>query len=371
MINFWDSVYEQERVKTELKKICKTRRAPHAFIFSGPEGVGKFNTAIQFAKSLSIAIHPELSEESSKKISELQEPYIKLIHPLPRGKGESSEDSGIEKLGKDVIEEIQLELKKKIGNPFHRISIEGANTIKISSIREIKKYLSLSEAPNTFRFVLILDAHLMNDRSQNALLKSLEEPPENVIFILLTSSKENLLPTVISRCRDLTFDPLSKSLVSKILVSHFDIDKKLANRTSLFAEGSVQKALSLIEYDIEIVLEKTVSILRYSFAKRYQTAFSELNEFASTHSQDSFAFLLRMIRFWMADALRNRKMITDYSFEEFRDTFEKFNQRFSSVDLSIPFSKLENLETMMQKNINLNVLFLNIIFELSAVVKRN
>ena len=370
MINYWDSVYDQERIITQLKIICETRRAPHAFIFSGKEGVGKFNVAVQFIKSLVKTVDPNISDLTLKKISELQEPFIKLILPLPRGKGETSDDSGVERLTKETIDEIQSEIKKKSFNPYHKILIENANTIKISSIREIGKFLTNSHNEDIPRFVIINDAHLMNDQSQNALLKNLEEPPPGIIFIIITSERDSLLPTIISRCRELNFQPLKISSIEKVLVEHFAVDKKLAHKLSYLSEGSISTALSLMNYDIDTTFEKTISILRYSFAKRYQTAISELNEFANNNSTESLTFLLRMIRTWLVDAIKNRNLLNEYFFENFRDTFEKFNQRYHDIDLSIPFSRLENLEKAIQRNINLNVLFLNIIFEISAVVKR-
>lgn len=370
MINYWDSVYDQERIITQLKIICETRRAPHAFIFSGKDGVGKFNVAIQFIKSLVVSVNNSSVDSIIKKVTELQEPFIKLILPLPRGKGENSDDSGIDKLSKEVIEEIQSEIKKKSANLYHRISIENANTIKISSIREIGRFLSTSHDEDIPRFVIINDAHLMNDQSQNALLKNLEEPPQGVIFILLTNERDSLLPTIISRCREFSFQPLSNKSVEKILVEHFSIDKKLAYKLSLLSEGSITTALSLMDFDIDTIFEKTISILRYAFAKRYQTAIAELSEFASNNSTESLTFLLQMIRVWLVDAIKNRRLLNEYSFENYRETFEKFNQRYHGIDLSIPFSRLESMENAIQKNINLNVLFLNIIFELSEVVKR-
>jgi len=371
MMDFLDQVTEQYKVKDQLQKIINSRRVPHAFIFTGIEGIGKFNTAIQFAKSINSKSIPNLDEAIIHRIDELQEPYIKLIMPLPRGKNETAEDSGTDKLSKEVMEEIKSELDSKIKNPFHKISIENANTIKISSIREIKKFISFTSDENIYKFVIILDAEYMNDQAQNALLKSLEEPPPGIIFILITSQKESLLPTIVSRCREIVFEPLPRDAINEILVSKFGIEKSLAKKVSYFANGSVTQAVQLIRYDFESIQQKTISILRYSFAKKYQMALSELTEFSKNHSEESLLFLIRMIKIWLNDVIKNRKSLSGFAFEEASETIEKFNARYSKVELDSLFRNLDYLESIYDKNINLNVLFLNVIFEIASVVKRN
>ncbi|MEM2143961.1 MAG: ribonuclease H-like domain-containing protein [Candidatus Jordarchaeaceae archaeon] len=103
MKHSWGNVLEQERAKEILTNFFDSRRVPHAFIFFGPDGVGKFFTALQYSQMLYSYYSDEIRTIAQKKIQELQEPYVKLIFPLPRAKGESSDDSSIEKLSKEQI----------------------------------------------------------------------------------------------------------------------------------------------------------------------------------------------------------------------------------------------------------------------------
>ena len=371
MNNYWNFVYEQNKVKEQLQKISNSRRVPHAFIFSGQEGIGKFNTAIQFAKIIN-GIDTENRDNSiSKRIDELQEPYVKLIMPLPRGKGETSDDSGIEKLPKEVIEDLKSELQNKTKNPYYKINIENANTIKISSIREIRKFISFTSDDAAYRFVIILESEYMNDQAQNALLKSLEEPPHGIVFILITSQKEKLLPTIVSRCREIIFEPLSKDAVKNVLVEKFGIENKMAKKVSSFSGGSVTHAVQLIGYDFESIQQKTISVLRYAFARKYQAAMNELLSFSKNQTEDSILFLIKMIKTWLNDVLRHRKSVEELAFEDLHETIEKFNTKFYNSNIEVTFSNLEYIETCFSRNMNLNVLFLNVIFELASVVKRN
>ncbi len=83
------------------------------------------------------------SEKALRLIGQLQEPYIKLIIPLPRGKNETDTSSPTEKLSQDEIDLLREQIEIKATNPFHKISIPKANSIKINSIRDIKKFLSM------------------------------------------------------------------------------------------------------------------------------------------------------------------------------------------------------------------------------------
>lgn len=367
MNEFFDVIFEQEKAKNILSRMFVERRVSHAFLFSGPDGVGKFFTAIQFAKMINSSQDKVLSSLIDNKISALQEPYIKLIFPLPRGKGEGAEDSATEKLSQDIIDSIRDELRNKASNPYYKISIKNANTIKINSVREIRKYITTTTDDINYRLILLQDAHLMNEAAQNAILKSLEEPPEGIIFIFLTSDKDKLLPTIQSRCWQINFGPLSTKSVSHILIKYFSVEKTLSEKVAILSEGSPLIALQLISNEFELILEKTISILRYSLAKKYHSAYKELADFVKNSSDNSIITLARMIKFWLNDVLKNRHSIFDYYFVDYAETLAKFNAKFQAVDINRIFYSLDNLERLQIKNANLNVIVLNLIFEIASL----
>ena len=367
MNEIWDVIFEQNQAKEILTKICNSRRVPHAFLFYGKEGVGKFFTAIQFAKLLNEQTDSARSRAVIKKISTLQEPYIKLIIPLPRGRGETGEDSATEKLSKEILEQITTEIRSKIFNPYYKIKVEDANSIKINSIREIKKFVNTSVDEIAYRFIILLDAHMMNEQAQNALLKNLEEPPEGIIFILITSDKEKMLPTIQSRCWEIDFEPLSVKSVQNILIKYFLIVSDLAEKISHFSEGTPLTCLDMINVDFDKILEKTVSFLRFAIAKRYNSAYSELISFINEESNGSIKILTRLIKSWLNDVVRNKYSISDYYLGNYIDTFEKFNARFSQTNIYNIFSMLDNLDVNQNKNLNLNIACLNLIFELASI----
>jgi DNA polymerase-3 subunit delta' len=258
----WDDIYGHKNNREVLDRIIASSKIPHAFLFIGKQGVGKDHFALQLAQSINRKfVSNEGQSHVLNGIANLNEPYIHF--PLPRGKNETDESTPYEKLNSDDLEEVKEEIKKKISNPYHRIQIAKANAIKVSSIRDINKFLALQFEQSYYRFVLISDAHLMNETSQNALLKNLEEPPEKVIFILTTPFPEFLRETIRSRCWALYFSPLNNDDITQILVEYFNVDKKLANEVAVFSDGSVTTANQLIEHDFRTLKVERL-VLRYS-----------------------------------------------------------------------------------------------------------
>jgi DNA polymerase-3 subunit delta' len=363
-----DNISGQKRVKNILNNFLYSNSIPHAFLFSGIEGIGKENAVIQFAKSSIINNNSQDAEKAERFVELLQEPYVKLIFPLPRGKNETDSSSPTEKLTLEELELVREQINLKADNPFHKISIPKANSIKINSIRDIKRFLSLQYDEISYRFVIIIDAHLMNDEAQNALLKSLEEPPEKVIFFLTTSSVNRLRPTILSRCWRINFDPLKEDEIVFILKKYFNIDELSATETAPFAMGSVQTALNLIDLDIQNLKEKTVSILRYSFGRKFDSAFNELNSVLTESNSEIFPIVISMIITWLNDIQKHKLKISNYFFKDHTETLEKFNNKFPDVNLSNLASRLDNLSRLPRNNINPSLLSANLIFELSSVV---
>lgn len=369
MNSFLDIIPGQKRIKNSLDNFLQSKIIPHAILFTGLEGVGKDNAALQFAKS--VVIEKTIigqREKNIRGIEQLKEPYLKLIFPLPRAKNETESSSPTEKLSQNEIDLLRDQLEIKSANPFHKIVIPKANSIKINSIRDIKKFLSMNYDEAGYRFILISDAHLMNEEAQNALLKNLEEPPENVIFILTTPMISKLRSTIISRCWRINFDPLSEKEIVLILTEKFKVDKLTAVEVAPFAFGSVQSALNLTELNFHNLKEKTISILRYSFGRKFNSAFDELNTVISTQNYSDHQLVIGMMLTWLNDIQKHRLNVDRYFYTDHLGTLEKFNSKFPNAKIEEITSRLDKLFNLPRNNINPSLLSANIVFELASVV---
>ncbi len=364
----WSGIYGQDSVKALLNSLISSEKIPHAFLFKGNDGVGKEFTAIRFAQAMNTHNLPaEKRNHISQLIRNLNAPYIKYIFPLPRGRNETETSGPMEKLSQEDNDLIKAELEEKIRNPYHRIKIPKANQIKISSIRDIRKFLSMDYSDIRFRFVLISSAHMMNEEAQNALLKNLEEPPEGIIFILTTPYSDQLRETIRSRCWIINFQPLSSDDVENILVTDFNIDKKSARSAALFSSGSITEAVNLLQHDLSLLKEKTILILRYSFGKRFHSALEEFNSVVNEQGSESFKILVLMIISWLNDLQKFRAGLNNFFFDDYPETIQKFNLKFSDVDLNEIVFKLDKSASLLKNNVNLSTLTLNIIIELSQL----
>ncbi len=370
MTNFLDEIPGNDKVKIILSSILESGNIPHAFLFTGAEGVGKEKAAISFIKALNQKyLTPEKSKKIIPIIDKLSEPYIKYIFPLPRKSNETENDDPYQKLTEGEVEQISLELMKKSDNLFYKIQVPKANVIKINSIRDIKKFLAYNYDDVKYRLILISQAHLMNDPSQNALLKNLEEPPEGVIFILSTSAPEKLRETIISRCWKINFQPLNNDDLLENLVNKFEVDSEIAKEVAPFSGGSIHTAISLIENDFEELLERTIKILRYSFGKKYHSALLEFEDILSESNTVKLNLIITMIIIWLNDfqkfKLDNKNQ---FFFSKYIETLQKFNSRYSELDISNAANQLDKISTYFKNNINPNIAVTNIIFQLSSLI---
>ncbi len=360
MLKYLDQIVGQPKVVKLLSNFLNSDKIPHAFLFTGENGLGKENAALCFSKELNSTHN---SEDVISQISNLAEPFVKYIFPLPRGKNEDNESSPYEKLNSDEMTSVKDELQKKISNPFYKISIPKANLIKVNSIRDLRKFISMSYSDIKYRTVIISDAHLMNEESQNALLKNLEEPPSGVIFILITSKPDMLRETIRSRCWEIKFNFLKNEDVVSILTKYFNYSKVQAENYAAFSLGSINEFLFIEGIDFEDFLNRTIVILRFALGRKFHSAIDEINKLVA-NDIDSFKLLLFLILRWFND-LQKFKVEKEISFfVNHKETFQKFLTKFPEIKYLKIVTKIENLISLCSKNINLNILISDLAVEL-------
>jgi len=198
----FENIIGQDIAINSLKGIIAQDTARGSYLFFGPDGIGKRATAIEFAKAIN---HDEVA---SRKIDSGNHPDVFIVYP--EGK---------------------------------------ASSIKIEKIREIIYQASLKPYEAEKRIFIISDAEAMTLEAQNALLKLLEEPPQNHILILTSSNAAALLSTVLSRCKVVKFYSLSQDRIQEFLEAR-NMEEKEAVLFSHMAMGSLGRAMELKEGDI-------------------------------------------------------------------------------------------------------------------------
>src|ERR1700722_18274610 len=205
-------VVGQQHVTRTLSNAIQSGRVAHAYIFSGARGVGKTTTARILAKALNCSKGPAAEPcnecDSCREISQ--------------------------------------------GNSLDVIEIDAASNRGIDQIRELREMVRYAPASSRSKVVILDEAHMLTGEASNALLKTLEEPPDRVIFVMATTQPEDLVDTIRSRSqhfhfRALTFGEITARLEEIAQKENLKIDAGALAVISRMAEGSMRDALSLLE----------------------------------------------------------------------------------------------------------------------------
>ena len=218
----------ENEIKLKLEKIVKEDVISNAYIFYGPDQVGKKETALKFIAEIIRANNLDL--DAYPKIKDNNYPDYLQIEPTYLSKG-------------NLINQSEIDKEK---------SQTAKALIRIEQIRNIKVFLSKKSISSTRKFILIENAHLLNESSSNCLLKTLEEPA-NGVFILLTSRLNLLLDTITSRCQIIRFKPYSyqelKQLLEQSKYQTMDLlsDSEVLKNLISISNGSPGKLLNNFE----------------------------------------------------------------------------------------------------------------------------
>jgi len=226
----FDDLIGQEPIMHILKNAISQSRISHAYIFSGPRGVGKTSTARILAKALNCKTGPT---------------------PSPCGACEScvaiTDGSSI-----DVTE------------------IDGASNNSVDDIRDLRERVKYAPSGGKYKVYIIDEVHMLSTSAFNALLKTLEEPPSHVIFVLATTEMKKIPATVISRCQHMPFRRMSSSMIKARLKQISDaegiqISSPALSLVAKAADGSVRDSLTILDqlssFSSEITEENVQDLL--------------------------------------------------------------------------------------------------------------
>ncbi len=216
-------VYAQEQITKILQNSIEMNRIGQAYLFTGPRGVGKTSMARIFAKSLNCVNGP-------------------TAHPC------------------NVCDNC-VEITKGISSDV--VEIDGASNTGVDDIRDLQKELLYSTVNGKYKIYIIDEVHMLSKHAFNALLKTLEEPPENVIFIFATTEPHKVLPTIVSRCQRFDFKRFpTETIVSRLKYicekENIDADEDSLYLIAKKADGGMRDALSLMDQVIAFMDKKFV-----------------------------------------------------------------------------------------------------------------
>jgi DNA polymerase-3 subunit delta' len=207
-----------------LLNCIRTKQIPNAWLFHGPVGIGKASLALNVAKILSN--NSVLKKDSLGYLSEkdIRNPNASI------------------RVNNIFFCKRKWDDKKKL---FQK-------NISIDDIRELSRKFYLSSADNSYKVCIVDTTEDLNISASNSLLKMLEEPPKDTLFILVSNNKQSILPTILSRCQKIGFQRLNEDDLRNISAglfeqNHFDLLTRAGALTS--CDGSVKKLLNFLDKD--------------------------------------------------------------------------------------------------------------------------
>ncbi|HUW23218.1 MAG TPA: DNA polymerase III subunit gamma/tau [bacterium] len=226
----FDEIVGQEHVSKTLKNAITSGKVAHAYLFSGPRGIGKTTTARILAKALNC------------KESPTPQPCNKCISCVEIVRGSSI----------DVLE------------------IDGASNRGIDEIRALRENVKFAPISSRYKIYIIDEAHQITHDAFNALLKTLEEPPPHVIFMLATTQPERIPPTILSRCQRFSFKLIPQKKIFDRLnyivgKEKLKIEKEVLNLIAYRGEGSLRDAQSLLDQVISYAGNKKIGLEETNF----------------------------------------------------------------------------------------------------------
>jgi DNA polymerase-3 subunit delta' len=363
----WSSIIGQTRIKSLLQQSVRSGQIAHAYLFYGPEGIGKDVLAIEFAKTINcIKGGVEACDvcDSCRKANSLQHPNIKLVFALPVGKNEKTGDDPLNALSEIQIAEIRDQVQLKAEDLYHSINIAKANFIKINSIRALKHEAAMSRVEKGKKIFIILNSDMMNAEASNSLLKTLEEPLKDTIFLLTTSVKDQLLPTIISRCQLVKCDLLQEEEIENALINRNGIDHSIARHVAQIANGSYINARRFCSQNITDNSSDIVEFMRLVLGKNKATLIDAIDELASSMDRPGIQQWLKFLQAWLRNALILQQKTQIALMDEERQNIENFIKNFSHANLVAAIQSVEKAIAHLDKNGYLHLILTNLAIDL-------
>ena len=326
------SILGHETAIRFLKNHCQSDKTRHAYLLTGPDGVGRERLALAFVKALNCQNPPAEAEFcdqclACRQINEERYPDLTIL----------------------------------------RVA-EGSKDLKIDQIRQMQQSLALAPYQSRFRTVLIPDFQRATVGASNALLKSLEEPPSRALMILTADAKESLLETISSRCELLRLRPSPIITVENFLMNEKDISPAVAKRLAHLSGGRVGTALNdLANPDVlesyDDALENLGDLLNSRRRERLQ--FVERLHQRKSSNRESYAFLIATwLTFWRDCLIRHEKADIPLVNIEHETQINQTARSLESHQIEIILKNHEKALTDLDSNLNPRLVIENLLLKL-------
>lgn len=317
-ITRFQEILGNEMIKEHFLKAIESHRISHAYILTGEEGTGRKSIANAFAMTLLCekgGTEPCMVCHSCKQALSGNHPdLIYVTHEKPAS------------IGVDDIRE------------------------QINDTIQIRPYSSY------YKIYIVDEAEKMTVQAQNALLKTIEEPPSYAVIILITTNQEAFLPTILSRCVQLKLKPLKDFTVKSYLTEHLKVPEKDAELCAAFARGNLGKAIHLASSEeFKELYRRVMSLLKNVGSMDIGMLLDCIREIKEQNF-DIYE-VLDLMQLWYRDVLMY-KVTKDMNLLVFKDEYRMINETGQKIDyagLEAILAAIDTARTRLEANVNLDL----------------
>jgi DNA polymerase-3 subunit delta' len=375
---FFRDVIGQEAIKKKLIQTVLEGRISHAQLFAGPEGSGSLALALAYAQFISCTGR---LEKDSCGVCPSCNKYLKLIHPDLHfvypvntteavSKKEPVSDDFIFKWREMLLEDPYPTLFEW----YEKIGIENKQgIINVRESAEIIRKLNLKTFESDYKIMIIWLPEKMNLSSANKLLKILEEPYENTVFLLVTESPEQLIPTILSRTQLFKIPAIEPGPMSESLKKMFELTEGEIQDAVRLSEGNYKKAVEYIQKseETEVNFERFGAIMRLAYSRNIRGILDWIDQMSTLGREKQKNFLiyaLRLVRENYMMNLGNNELVRMSGKEkEFASKFSAFIHHNNAALIA---EELNNACLHIEANAYDKIVFLDMAMKLIKLIRQ-
>lgn len=349
-LNF-SGVLGQEGVKSALEKAISQNRLPHALLFYGPKGTGKFAAAVALAQTLLCENKTGCGSCSAcKQVAAFSHPDLSFVIPLP-SPGSPPERKKEEARGQIFSDFIAAKKESR----YQPVWKENKDFITVADLQALQERLSRKALQGDWKIAILVEADRMQlPQAGNKLLKTLEEPHPNTLIILTAERPKNLLPTILSRTQRYYFSPLPVDILSSFAAVNFGLGAPEAEKLARAASGSAANLFFLQKGEELERRERAWEALKLAMAGKEGELFLALKKTGDIRQKEDLLSFFGWLELflWELFCLNELKMPQRIVSQDLKPEFEKAS---ASMKSRFPFlaalSELNQTRQDLERNV--------------------
>lgn len=365
----------QELAKKQMLTAFAYQRLAHAYLIAGEEGLGAEELAIEMTKFI-MCTQPDLKNSepchtcaNCKKISSFQHPDVHYYFPVLK----STDESEILTMLEDKSQELYSRAKIAGGS----LHIGDPDNPEKNSVRGLLREIGLRSYEGNIKVFIVTFTEEMNQESANALLKILEEPPPQTLYLLTTSQFQALLPTIVSRCQLVKLHKIRTEEIKNALQKTYSVEDSESRIISRLSNGNYSTAIQLLSGDLKVKRELMIGFLVGIVSLRTAAIVDAVDTLLSENKKDKGLIIdiLNIMSTWFQDAFyahnlkEHSETLKSLAINHDKiDRIEKFIRSFPRANLDLAVSEVEKAVDLISRNVYLNLILINLGLRLRKII---